>query len=360
MKIKSAKLFNYRNYEFANIDFDGGLNTIIGLNAQGKTNLLEAIYFCSIGKSLRTNKEKEVIKWDCEIARIEVIVEKKFSKSKIEIIFSKKNKKTIKINDIPIKKIGELLGELNCVFFSPDELKLIKDSPNDRRRFMDISISQTSKNYFYLLNRYDKVLANRNRLLKVVTDLAVLKDTISIWNEQLSDLGSKIIKYRCDFLKELSPFTSLAHSYLTSFNETIALEYSSNINLNGDNLKNDLFCSLEKSVDKDFKLGFTSVGPHRDDIKVLVNNVDIKTFGSQGQQRTCALSMKLAEVEIIKNKTGESPVLLLDDVFSELDEKRRKKLINFCEKTQTLITCTEFEFSNILHKKIVIKNGKNL
>ena len=196
MQINNFKIFNYRNYEMANLDLSKTLNIIIGNNAQGKTNLLEAIYFCSIGKSLRASKEKEVIKWDKDLSKIQLEVQKKYTKTKIEIIFSKHQKKTIKINDIPIRKISDLLGELNCVFFAPSELKLVKESPEDRRRFMDIDISQTNKNYFLLLNKYDKILKNRNKLLKVSKNIENLKQTISNWNEQLSDCESKITYYR--------------------------------------------------------------------------------------------------------------------------------------------------------------------
>ncbi len=358
MNIKRLALCDFRNYENVVVDFDDGVNIIYGNNAQGKTNLLEAIYFCSIGKSMRTNKEREVIRMGKEIAKIKVDIAENNLKRTIEIVFSKKNKKTIKINGIAIHRIGELMGELPCVFFSPDGLKLIKESPEDRRRFMDIAISQTSKTYFYMLGKYEKVLDQRNKLLKSTTNLESIKNSIFIWNEQLSDIGSKIIVSRINFLNALSPYAELAHQYLTNNDETLSLSYMGTTGENQEQIKKSLLSSLEKNLEKDFKLGFTSFGPHRDDIKILVNDIDIKAYGSQGQQKTTALSMKLAELEIIKNQTGKMPLLLLDDVFSELDPKRRQRLLKFCEKTQTLITCTDIDENDKFSKKIHIKNAK--
>ncbi len=356
MKIKKIYLNNYRNYSDLRIDFSDGLNVIVGANAQGKTNLLEAIYMCSIGRSLRVNKEKQTINFDKNNAQIIVEIEKKYGRSTIDIILSRNAKKTVRINKIPIKKIGELMGELKAVFFSPDELKLIKESPEDRRRFMDISISQMSKNYFYMLNKYEKILANRNKLLKEELNKKTLKETLDIWNEQLATVGSKIIINRINFLKTLTPYAKLSHKYLTQDSEDIDLEYVGIIGENESDIKQIFLSELNKNFEKDTKLCYTTIGPHRDDIKVSVNGIDVRTYGSQGQQRTCALSLKLAELEIIEKNTGEKAILLLDDVLSELDSKRRKRLLNFCKKTQTFLTCTDFkgEADNI----IKTSNGK--
>ncbi|MDD4815752.1 MAG: DNA replication/repair protein RecF [Clostridia bacterium] len=356
MKIKNLNLENFRNYSQVNVDFFDGVNIIQGKNAQGKTNLLEAIFFCSIGKSLRVGREKEIIKFNENNAKINIKIEKKYKKSQILIYFSKNNKKSIKIDNISIKKIGELLGEFNAIYFSPDELKLIKESPEDRRRFIDIHISQISKQYFYLLNRYEKILANRNKLLKNNTDTKILKETIEIWNTQLIDIGSKIILYRIDFINKLLPYAKKSHSYLTSNDEILDLEYSGIKGKDLLDIKTKLQKELSNSLNKDIKLGFTNIGPHRDDIKIFVNKIDIKTFGSQGQQRTVALSLKLAELEIMKEETGEMPILLLDDVLSELDKSRKEKLLKFCSKTQTFITGTEFEFNPNYHY-FTINNG---
>lgn len=356
MKVKSIALTNFRNYSFSETSFDDGLNIVVGKNAQGKTNLLEAIYFCAIGKSLRAVREKELINWDKPVAKISLEVEKKFGKTRIDITLNRVGKKIVAINRLPIRKIGELMGELNAVFFSPDELKLVKESPEDRRRFMDISISQTSKQYFYLLGRYSKVLANRNKLLKQALSPETIKDTIGLWDEQLSSIGAKLIMYRVAFLKNILPFARLSHEYLTEGTEELNLEYAGTTGEDEAEIKTKLLKQLENSLEKDMRLQFTSVGPHRDDIKVWVNGIDIKTYGSQGQQRTVALSLKLAELEIIERQTGEKPILILDDVLSELDEKRKKRLLAFCKKTQTFLSCTDFNY-DVPHKTIVVDRG---
>ena len=238
-----------------------------------------------------------------------------------------------------------------------EKLKLIKDSPEERRRFMDMDISQTSKNYFYNLSRYEKILQSRNKLLKEEFDKTVIKDTLPIWNEQLSSIGAKIILERIKFINKLSNYAKLAHSYLSSNNEELILEYQGTVKENYEEIKKELLTKLEKNVEKDIKLGYTTVGPHRDDIKILLNNIEVKAYGSQGQKRTAALSMKLAELEIIKEETGELPILILDDVFSELDKSRRTKLINFCKKTQTIISTNDFD-NNVKAKCFIVKSGE--
>lgn len=357
MRIKKLTLQNFRNYTDISVEFFDGINIIQGKNAQGKTNLLEAIFFCSIGKSLRASREKEVINFSKENAKIKLNIEKKYKKSEILLFFNKFSKKTIKIDNIPIKKIGELFGEFNAIYFSPDELKLIKNSPEDRRRFMDIHISQTSKEYFYLLNRYERILINRNKLIKEIQDKEKLKDIIEIWDKQLIDVGSKIIFYRVKFIKNLLPLAKLSHEYLTSKNENLNLTYTGINFENLDLIKEKFSKLLDKNFEKDYKLGFTTIGPHRDDIKIDINKIDVRVFGSQGQQRTVALSLKLAELEIIFKETNELPVLLLDDVLSELDETRKEKLLKFCSKTQTFITGTEFKKNNKYHY-FIIQDGK--
>ena len=352
MEITKIQLYSYRNYKKTEINFKNGLNVICGKNAQGKTNLLEAVYFCVVGKSFRASREKEVINLDSDIAKIKLFIKKNIGNSTVEIIFSKKQKKTVKINGIPIKKISELLGEFNGVFFSPDELKLIKESPEDRRRFMDIDISQTTKQYFYILSRYNEVLANRNKQLKSNISFNELKNIMQIWNEQLAECMIKICKYRQNFVLSLAPIAKKAHAFLTDNKEELELEY---VGIK-ETTKEDIIKKLELDLEKDLSLGYTSYGIHRDDIKVSINGIDVRTFGSQGQQRTSALSLKLAELQIIENITHSKPVLLLDDVLSELDDNRKQKLLQFCQNTQTLITCTSFNFK-INHNLIEINGG---
>ncbi len=294
-----------------------------------------------IGKSFRTSKENEVIRWQESGAYICGEFARKYRDVKVEAFFNSEHKKSIKLDGIGIKRMGELLGSVNAVFFSPDELRLVKNSPEERRRFMNIILSQTNKRYFYLLGRYDKVLANRNKLLKTSRDIKVLSETIDIWNRALVDLAEKIYLERRKLIEELSPYAEKAQDYLSGGKEKVKLVYKSSFD--GDDYGEKMLKGLEKNIEKDFKLGYTTLGVHRDEIDFYLNGVEVKSYGSQGQQRTVALALKLAELEIIKTRVGEEPLLLLDDVFSELDASRRHKLIKFTSKAQTIITCTEFD-----------------
>ena len=344
MKINSIILSNFRNYSNINISLNSELNVFVGKNAQGKTNLLESIYYCSIGKSTRTTKDKDLILWDKDKGKVCVEIQKQFNKSKIEVFLSKTEKKTIKINGLAIKRMGELMGELTVIYFSPDEIRLIKDAPQDRRRFMDIDISQMSKNYFYLLCRYEKILNQRNKLLKQTKDINVLKDTISIWDEQLADVASKIIMNRIYFVKKLQTPAKEIHKYITQDKEILNISYQGIVGKDTEEIKQKLLKAYLDNIQKDFDLGYTTIGPHRDDLKVVINNIDIRNFGSQGQQRLATLSLKLAELELFKNEHNETPVLLLDDVLSELDEERQLRFLNKIRGLQTIITCTKYNY----------------
>ena len=356
MEIKNVQLKNYRNYSEETISFNSGLNILEGKNAQGKTNLLEAVFLCSIGKSPRTNKEKELIKWNENLSKITIEFKKLSGNKKIEIYLFSNSNKAIKINGVPIKKLGELMGELNAIYFSPDELKLVKESPEERRRFMDIDLCQFNKNYFYALNKYNKILNQRNKLLKS-GNINSIKETILIWNEQLSEQACYIIKCRLELIEQLKVFAKKSHYYLTDNSEEMVLSYVGLTDTDKSVLKQKLLKLYDESLEKDLNLGFTTVGPHRDDIKILVNNIDVRHFGSQGQQRSCALSLKLAELEIFKQNLGEYPVLLLDDVLSELDENRREKLLKIINNFQTLLTCTEYNL-NLPATVLKVSNGK--
>ena len=354
MKIKKIRLLNFRSYKNKCFEFDNKLNILVGPNAQGKTNVLEAIFYAVIGKSFRTSKEKELITWSENEGRIEAVFDNNYREIDIEVIFHKDRKKTILVDKVGLHKIGELLGRTNAVFFSPNELKLVKESPEDRRKFLNIAISQTNKRYFYLLARYEKILMNRNKLLKSTYNIDVIKETIDIWDRALCEIAEKIYIERKAFVDELYPYALKAHEYLSNGSENLKIEYKSDFH---ENYKQNMLKYLQKNIEKDFKLGFTSVGVHRDDLNLYVNDVEVKNFGSQGQQRTVALSLKLAELECNKNRTGQYPILLLDDVFSELDEERRHRLLNFTSKTQTIITCTDFN-EKIDAKIIRVKEPK--
>lgn len=356
MIIKNLELTNYRNYTNQKVEFSPNLNVIIGKNAQGKTNLLESVFLCAIGRSPRTSKDKDLINWNSDYARVTLSVEKKIGSKEIDLYLFNNQNKAIKIDKIGIKKIGQLLGTFNAIYFSPDELKLIKESPDERRRFMDIDLCQFDKNYFYSLGNYNKVLMQRNKLLKT-PDIQTLKDTITIWNEQLATHGARIILLRLNLIEKLKKFAHKIHKELTSDLEDLELTYVGYVAETENELKNLLLKKYEESIDKDIKLGYTTVGPHRDDLKIEANNIDLRSFGSQGQQRTASLSLKLAELEVFRENLGEYPVLLLDDVLSELDMTRQNKLLEFIRPIQTLISCTDFDF-DIPHKKYHIDGGQ--
>ncbi|MEG2414184.1 MAG: DNA replication/repair protein RecF [Clostridia bacterium] len=346
MLIKSVTLKNYRNYSERTVFFKDGLNVIVGENATGKTNLVESIYCCAIGKSPRTNKYKELIKWKEKYAYIKVVFSKKGRDYTIEFSIDDSDKKRILVDSIPLTRIGELLGELNVVYFSPDEMKLIKESPQERRKFIDISLSQQNKNYFYSLGNYNNILAQRNKLLKTVFDTNRLKDALFAWDRQLVKYGAYILEKRFEFVDKIKEYAREIHFFLTDNKEELQLEYESfSTHQTREEIEKNFLSALEENLEKDIKLQYTSVGLHRDDMSISANGIDIRKFGSQGQQRTAALSLTLAEIEFFKSEIGEKPVLLLDDVLSELDEKRRAKLMELSQGMQTIITCTDFNMT---------------
>lgn len=354
MEIKSVKLTNYRNYASEIAYFSPTLNVLLGKNAQGKTNLLEAIYFCAVAKSPRTNKESDLVKWNTENANILLKYTTIAGDKKVDITLKRKGKKIVKINNINILKIADLVGSIKCVYFSPDELKLVKDAPGDRRKFMDTDISQLSKNYFYLLLKYNKILESRNKLLKDEKNINALEQTLPIWTMQLANIGAKIIIRRIRFLNKLKIYAKQSHIFLTDNQENLDICYQGITGETEQEIEQKLLEELNNSKEKDIRLGFTTVGPHRDDITMLCNNVDIRTFGSQGQHRTVALSLKLAELEIFKDECGEYPILLLDDVLSELDMTRQARLLEKTRQVQTILTTTNVN-EYLLDKATIIR-----
>ncbi len=360
MIIKEITLKNFRNYKNETIKFQDGLNVIVGNNAMGKTNLLESIYCCAIGKSPKTTKYKELIKMGEEAAYIKIVLSKKYRDHTIEFSVDNKENKRIKIDGVPLAKLRELVGYMNIIFFSPEEIKMIKEGPQERRKFIDISLSQQSKNYLYSLSKYNEILANRNKLLKENFNQENIKDMLVIWDAQLAKEGANIIKKRYEFVEHLKEAARKAHLELTNDTENLELGYESIVE---DGTLEEMQAKLEKKLlenaDKDISLRYTSIGPHRDDISVVSNGIDIRNFGSQGQQRTCALSLKLAEISLFEEEVKETPILLLDDVLSELDETRRNKLMSMSAKLQTMITCTDFDM-DINHTEIRIQNGQQI
>ena len=360
MQISTLKLKNFRNYENQELTFSSGLNILTGFNAQGKTNALEAIFFLCTGYSPRANKDRLVIKNGETEAEISAKATSIYGDVSVRIIFDKNDKKRIFINEIEVLRIGELLGNIHSVFFNPSELKLVQETPEDRRRFINISLSQMSKNYFYALQRYNKILAQRNNLLKD-PDLEMVKETIPIWDEELTKYASRIIFERNKFILTLSPKAQEKHAFLSGDLENLVINTESGYSGTEEEIKNALKKDLKSALMKDLKLGFTTVGPHRDDLKFTLNGIDLKAYGSQGQQRTTALSLKLAEAEIFKERFNEYPILLLDDVLSELDKKRQKRLIEATKNIQTIFTATGVDYSVFkgkTYQKATIENGK--
>lgn len=354
MVVEKLNLVNFRNYDDQKIEFSDGINILYGDNAQGKTNLVEALYFSSIGKSFKSSKEKDLINFNKTNANIRLNVKKNIGDVQIEINLFRNQKKQIKVNGGYLTKIADLLGNLVTVFFSPEDLKLIKEAPEDRRKFLDVSISQLSKKYFYLLLKYQEILVNRNNLLKNKNDLELISSQINIWDKFLASAGKDIILQRLKFVQILSGYANKIHKFLTEEKEDLTISYQG-ITGNDNEIENLILYQLKLDFEKDLQSGFTHSGPHRDDLKLFVNGKDVRQYGSQGQQRTVALSLKLAEKEILNQKLGEYPITILDDVFSELDENRKSRLLKLLSKGQTFITTTEkTTVGNIIN----IENGK--
>mgnify|MGYP002673162980 FL=1 len=355
MIIKSLELANFRNYEELNISFDKGTNILYGDNAQGKTNILEAIYVSATTKSHKGSKDKEIINFDKEEAHIRTYLEKENVETRVDMHLRKNKSKGIAIDGQKIKKAADLMGLLNVVFFSPEDLSIIKDGPAERRRFADMELCQLDSFYLYNLNHYNKIIGQRNKLLKDMYFQPELKETLNIWDSQLVSFGSKIIERREQFVKQLGDIIFDIHKKLSGGKEELVIAYEPDVSIE------DFEKQMKYNQDKDIRLKQTTTGPHRDDFSFVVNGVDIRKYGSQGQQRTAALSLKLSEIKLVKKISKDTPVLLLDDVLSELDSNRQNYLLNSIGNIQTIITCTGLdEFINNrfeINKIFKVTNG---
>ena len=341
MIIKSLELNNFRNYQSLAIDFSKGTNIFYGDNAQGKTNVLEAIFISSTTKSHKASKDKDIIKFFEEEAHIRTYIEKDDEIIKVDMHLRSAKSKGIAINNQRIKKAAELMGILNVVFFSPEDLAIIKSGPSERRRFADMELCQLDHIYLYNLNHYNKIISQRNKLLKDIQMNHSLRETISIWDTQLVTYGVKIIARRQEFAEQINNIIGKIHKKISGDKEELKIFYEADTSI--EEYEKNLLANQEK----DIRLKQTTVGPHRDDFSFYINDIDIRKFGSQGQQRTAALSLKLSEIELIKKITKDTPVLLLDDVLSELDSNRQNFLLNYIGKIQTIVTCTGLdEFVN--------------
>jgi DNA replication and repair protein RecF len=334
MIVKKIELSNYRNYDFLKLDLDKKTNILYGNNAQGKTNVLESMYVCSTTKSHRTNKDAELINLNSSEAHIKIYIEKNKREQRIDIHLRRNKTKGIAINGIPIKKASELFGTFNVVIFSPEDLDIIKKGPAERRKFIDMELCQLDKIYVYNLTNYNKIITQRNKLLKDINFRPELKDTLDVWDNQMAEYGAKVIDSRTKFIKDINNIIKPIHKDLTGGLEDIDIIYKPNCE------KEDLYNKIIESREKDIKYKSTSCGPHKDDILFFGKDKNIRIYGSQGQQRTAALSLKLAEIELVKRMINDMPVLLLDDVLSELDSNRQNHLLKRIDNIQTIITCT--------------------
>ena len=337
MYISTLKLEHFRNYDGLELSFSRGTNLFYGDNAQGKTNILEAIYFCGTTRSHRTSRDRELIRFDADEAHLRMEMTKKDIDYRIDMHLKKARAKGIAINGIAIRKAQELIGLGHFVFFSPEDLGIIKNGPSERRRFLDMELCQLDQIYVSSLADYNKVLLQRNKLLKDLSFRPQDIDTLDVWDEQLVRYGSSLIRSREKFVEKLSEIILPIHEKLSGGREKIFVGYEKNVSAE------EFAQTLAAGRDKDLYLKSTETGPHRDDLSFTVNGIDIRHFGSQGQQRSAALSLKLAEIELVKEATGDIPILLLDDVLSELDTNRQHYLLDSIGEIQTFITCTGLE-----------------
>ena len=350
MWIKKIKKKNFRNYKSQEINLEKNINLFYGENAQGKTNIIEAIFLSSMGKSFRAKKDKEMIFLGKEKANIEIEYEKKDRDGKIKIELG--NKKIVYINGIKIKKLSELLGNINVVIFTPDDINILKGGPQNRRRFLDVMISQLRPNYMYNLNLYLKTIEQRNNYLRQIREYNKNENMLDVWDEELSKYAINIYNYRKEFVGKIKEKIKKVHSEITNDKEEIEIEYISEC------ISKEKYLELLKQRRKlDIIKGYTTKGIHRDDFTIYINNKELNMYGSQGQHRTAILSLKLSELNIVKEEIGESPILLLDDFMSELDRNRRKNFLEKIEEVQVIITCTEK--IDIENKKVLVYNVKS-
>ncbi len=334
MYIKEIELKDFRNYKKQRISFNKKVNIFIGNNAQGKTNLLEGIYFNAIGKSFKNVRDKELIRFGEEYFKIKTTSVIDNEENITETVVNREGYKGIKINGIKISKTSQLLEKIYIVIFSPEDLKIVKEDPEKRRRFIDRELCQIRKGYLSDLNNYRRILKQRNAYLK---EVLIDKKILSVWDEEMAEYGSRIIERRRDFIEKIDIISNEIHSFISGNKESLKLEYEPNVYFK-EKMKENFLKLLNERHEEDIKNNTTGRGPHRDDFRISVKEVDLRKFGSQGQQRTAALSLKLSEIKIIEEEKGEKPILLLDDVLSELDNERQSHLINYLGESQKFIT----------------------
>ena len=357
MLINQLTLTNFRNYEHCEFRPEKGINLIVGENAQGKTNLLEAVFLCCFGRSHRTGKEKDMIAYDAPYALIQLNSERTATQHELSIRLTREEGRMIKSDGLPLNRIGELMGLLNCVLFAPEHLSIVKDGPAERRRFLDMELSQTHPAYFFLLQQYNRALRQRNTLLRSLREQPELRATLPVWNQQLANLGFKIMTYRESFCARLSLLASRNHSDISGGREQLTVQYHPHQPIQDEA---SLLRSIEEGTPEDIRRMTSLRGPHRDEMALTLDGREIRSFGSQGQQRTAALAIKLSELDLIYEETGEWPILMLDDVMSELDDRRQKYLLERILPVQTLVTSTSFDTNWPSAARFDIQSGKIL
>lgn len=351
MIVESVSLEKFRNYHFLELHFDKGTNIFYGDNAQGKTNILESVYLCGTTKSHKGSKDGEVIQFQEEESHIRMNLLKEDSPVKIDMHLKRNRPKGIAINGVPIRRASELLGIAHFIFFSPEDLNIIKNGPSERRRFIDMELCQLSKVYLHNLSNYNKIVNQRNKLLKDLSFRPDIADTLDVWDIQMVQYGQKVIEEREAFIRRLNDIVKMIHRRLTGGKEELTIGYEKNVTAEA------FEETLKRNRERDIRLKMSMTGPHRDDICFKENGTDIRKYGSQGQQRTAALSLKLSEIELVKKETGDMPILLLDDVLSELDKSRQRYLLDGIKEIQTFITCTgldefvqnRFQINKVFH-----------
>ena len=356
MFIRKLKLNNFRNYNLLELSLEQGICIFVGKNAQGKTNLLESCCLTSMARSHRTSRDRDMIGFDGEHARVYVECVERDGVHTVEIVLTHNERKRIKVNGLPCKRVGDMMGQIKTVVFSPEDLEIIKNGPAVRRRFIDIHLSQIIPAYFYQLTKYMQVLQQRNELLKRMA-FGGDEASLEVFDSLLADAAVPIIKQRQEFIQRLEPMVASLHSSLSGNCENLIIQYAPGCDCD----EEAILKSLKSTRAGDIKRGATYIGPHHDDIAIKLNDTDLRFYGSQGQQRTAALSLKLGQLELMKQDTGESPILLLDDVLSELDPQRQKHLLDRLSGMQTIITTTHLvpQLANIKDASIYdVKNGK--
>lgn len=342
MQVKSIRLKNFRNYEQALIEPDAGVTVFTGPNAQGKTNIIEALHLCCLGRSHRTPRDEELIRWGCEEAFVKTQTLQQDGTHEVSILLSRrqKKKKSVRIGAHPAERIGELLGHVCGVLFSPEDLMIVKSGPAERRRFIDMQLSQLRPAYFYALQRAQRALNQRNALLKEIARQPALRSTLDMWDEQLAACGAQIAQNRQEAIEALSLCAHQAHASLTEGREDLSVRYVS-VAAQAADPKQTLLERMHAARQEDLRRMTTTVGVHRDDLEITIDGKPARLFASQGQQRSAVLSLKLAQLELARRERGEAPVLMLDDVMSELDPARRRQLIERIDRVQTFVTCTD-------------------